>query len=286
MKKPRNCTNKAKTYDDPCDESLRRFEKLWEKTGGAWIEISSRGLASADIVLHIPKIVTLPIQCKDRAGTFEAEDISDALSSMLCSDKRPVDAKLEPKNLTPMPHARDLLTQKLVDLGAPVIPVMYVSHASTLTDSTSMCSAKFDVIDPHCIMAEGIGEPGIPKDKLIPYLARDNENNEGRRLADRGSIAPDSAIDDVVRLQANDATELRRCGHRSAGACDKRANQGPLQEKSFTTRRRGFSTTASGHDRRAMRKSTNMMPLKKRNKDDAKMRTNRINLLDQFRSID
>ncbi|CUG91081.1 Hypothetical protein, putative [Bodo saltans] len=46
-----------------------RRDELWSnKSGGAWIEISPPGLPSADVVLHIPDVITLPIQCKDRVN--------------------------------------------------------------------------------------------------------------------------------------------------------------------------------------------------------------------------
>ncbi|CUG06309.1 Hypothetical protein, putative, partial [Bodo saltans] len=61
---------------------------LWSKRAeGAWIEISPPGLGSADVVLHIPNVITLPIQCKDRANVFPYHEVGKALNSMLVESK-------------------------------------------------------------------------------------------------------------------------------------------------------------------------------------------------------
>ncbi|CUE76835.1 Hypothetical protein, putative, partial [Bodo saltans] len=65
---------------------------LWTSGDGAsshaWIEISPPGLGSADIVLHIPKVITIPIQCKDVGNPFSYHEIAKALNSMLVNSNR------------------------------------------------------------------------------------------------------------------------------------------------------------------------------------------------------
>jgi hypothetical protein len=61
------------------------------------------------------------------------------------------------EHILPTPQKADLFAQKLRDLGAPVVPVLYMSHAGTL-DASTMTNASMDAIGPHCIVAEGVGE--------------------------------------------------------------------------------------------------------------------------------
>jgi hypothetical protein len=124
--------------------------KLWSCTGGAWIEVSPRGLLSADVVLHIPGVITLPMRCRDDGGTLATAVIGAALNSMRCVGERWVDAE------APAPaDADDLYARTLKGLGAPVVPVLYVAHTATLPASTT---STVDAIGPYCIVAEGVGE--------------------------------------------------------------------------------------------------------------------------------
>ncbi|CUF97029.1 Hypothetical protein, putative [Bodo saltans] len=89
-----------------------QFAKLWksESRTCAWIEVSPSSLPSADIVLHIPGVITLAFQCKDTAP-YLPKEIQKALLIM-------------------NPHeSTELLPQKLHDLGAPVVPILYMTRA-------------------------------------------------------------------------------------------------------------------------------------------------------------
>ncbi|CUG91481.1 Hypothetical protein, putative [Bodo saltans] len=141
-----------------CDQ----FEKLWEKDTGAWIETITGSVASADVVLHIPGVLTLPIQCKDVTEIFDSNSIPSAMYRVLENQK----------SIGSTTAA--LFSRKLFGLGAPVIPVLYLSRTTTLTNFTpdgrekygkevAMTRAKFDAIGSGCIMAEGIGEREISK---------------------------------------------------------------------------------------------------------------------------
>jgi hypothetical protein len=154
---------KEKQFLNEADKrAARQLRKLWRAqthkatpSESAWVEVSPSGLPSADIVLHIPGVITLPMQCKDVGSTFETERIGTALNSMRCVGDRWID----PQNRK-RAAAQDLFARKLRDLGAPVVPVLYVSHAATLGAST-MTNAIMSAIGPRCIMAEGIGERDV-----------------------------------------------------------------------------------------------------------------------------
>ncbi|CUG06307.1 membrane-associated protein, putative [Bodo saltans] len=213
--------------------------ELWSTTsGGAWIEISPPRLASADIVLHIPNVITLPIQCKDRVGVFPYQVVGRSMNKMLVEGKRWRDpdptkkmrpeatytdlkkdfdkvffdvetaaapdalADLEPTigggsesmlstNIVEEDLSEDRAAaatnpnfatlkqkkrqkpspidygQKLSNLGVPVIPILYVSHAHTISSSESMSWDHLYAIGPHCIMAEGIGEHSLKLPQLL-----------------------------------------------------------------------------------------------------------------------
>ncbi|CUG84931.1 Hypothetical protein, putative, partial [Bodo saltans] len=169
-------TNDTSTAKRDVVASAPQDAGLWStKSGGAWIEISTPGLASADVVLHIPNVITLPFQCKDCVKPFPYREIGRAMNSMLVESKqwhdptkershsstRPVKscseemikdldkvfqnqagamptanlARLNPiantAKDTPQNEKKVDYGQKLSDLGAPVIPILYISHADT-----------------------------------------------------------------------------------------------------------------------------------------------------------
>lgn len=124
-----------------------QFKKLWQKSTekDAWIEVSPANLPSADIVLHLPGVLTLPIQCRDKSSTFKDDEIRRALLSMV-GDRQ---------------TEGEVLGEKLIALRAPVIPILYVSRASTLTNfkySYDMTSDKFEAVGLNFIIAECVGE--------------------------------------------------------------------------------------------------------------------------------
>ncbi|CUG90024.1 transmembrane protein, putative [Bodo saltans] len=139
------------------EEACEQFEKFWKAGTGAWIETITGSVGSADVVLHIPGVLTLPIQCKDISESYKAQQIKAAMHRVL-----------ENQRVTEI-TVPALFSRKLFGLGAPVIPVLYKSRLTTLTHFTSkypekkMSVAKFDAIGPGCIMAEGIGEGKISK---------------------------------------------------------------------------------------------------------------------------
>ncbi|CUE67992.1 Hypothetical protein, putative [Bodo saltans] len=172
-----------------------------DNVGDAWIEISPPNLSNADVVLHIPNVITLPIQCKEIDEPFPYQDIAKAMNSMLVESKRwrdpdptkgrgehthpektyaemtddldkvfaGAEVLLDRAAAAPNPNIARLQTttpengnskdygQALCDLDAPVIRILYVSRALTLS-STTMSWDHLNAIGPHCIMAEGIGE--------------------------------------------------------------------------------------------------------------------------------
>lgn len=226
-------TTKAKR--DVVSSAPQDAAGLWStKSGGhAWIEISPPNLPSAGVVLHIPNVITLPFQCKDRFKPLPYREVAKAMNSMLVESKqwrdpdptkershsqtRPVkscsdmikdldkvfqnqagatpaanllanfrktlrvvvpNAKLATLNSfpntaknTPQNNKKIDYGQKLCDLGAPVIPILYVSQAGTLS-SESMSWDLLHAIGPHCIMAEGIGEHSLEAPALFSTNAR------------------------------------------------------------------------------------------------------------------
>ncbi|CUG80683.1 Hypothetical protein, putative, partial [Bodo saltans] len=152
--------------------SINSFIELQcNKSRGAWIEIRPPGLHVADVVLHIPGVITLPIRYKN-------EDRASVGS---------------------------LGHQSLYDLRAPVIPVLYVSQARTLS-SDAMSWDDLNAIGAHCIMAEGIGEHSLkipPRDahymaerlqrvrsSIMLFVSRQNASTTAVELV-VGTTAPD-----------------------------------------------------------------------------------------------
>ncbi|CUG74193.1 Hypothetical protein, putative [Bodo saltans] len=201
---------------------------LWSNAGvaHAWVEISPPGLPSADVVLHIPDVITIPVQCKDLSNPFDHRGVASALSTMLVKSKQwrdpdpskeyssrrgghnyaqalqAVDCAFSDSpsaaadclpgpatgnsDASPEKEAPDF-GQKLQKLGAPVIPVLYMSRAQLLKNTETETSAEqlsretpttqdskkknkkqhklswdhLNAIGPHCIMAEGIGEHSL-----------------------------------------------------------------------------------------------------------------------------
>ncbi|CUI15269.1 Hypothetical protein, putative [Bodo saltans] len=157
---------------DRVRETKRDGELPTQKSEDAWIEMSSCGPGSANVVLHIPCVITLHIRCKDAASPLPAK----VLDSILVEHKRggvnrtPIELcdqqlhrirTLADRRRTPSQTSvfKDY-GQMLCNLGAPVIPVLYVSQACTLS-SNVMSWDHVNAIGPHCIMAEGIGEHSL-----------------------------------------------------------------------------------------------------------------------------
>ncbi|CUG85993.1 Hypothetical protein, putative [Bodo saltans] len=136
---------KAEEGDVAASTALLVKELRCNKSRGAWIEIRPPGLHAPDVVLHIPDVITLPIWFKD------VEDIASVGS---------------------------LGHQSLCDLDAPVIPVVYVSQARTLS-SDAMSWDDLNAIGAHCIIAGGIGEHSS---KIPPLLVSPDAHYRTERL--------------------------------------------------------------------------------------------------------
>ena len=125
----------------------------------AWVEISPPGLPSADVVLHIPGVITLAVQCKDKAGV-SIDEVRSALNMMSVAARRVVagdqDEKLQKKDAKRFPEW-DNFAVKLAALGAPVVPVLYASRSLFFRDRSDMSSARFDAVGSFCVLAQSIG---------------------------------------------------------------------------------------------------------------------------------
>jgi hypothetical protein len=139
-----------------CDNE---WKTLWAATheSHAWVEISPPGLPSADVVLHIPGVITLAVQCYDKAATMSANDIRERLNSMTvpCERRTP-----EVNSSTTSKEVKDgaALAQRLVDLGAPVVAVLHTSRLLLFKDLQSSSSATFDAVGRFCVLTQGIAE--------------------------------------------------------------------------------------------------------------------------------
>lgn len=51
--------------------------------GMAWVEVSPGGLPSADVVMHIPGVLTLPVKCWSQGCTTDASLVRGALDGMV-----------------------------------------------------------------------------------------------------------------------------------------------------------------------------------------------------------
>ncbi|CUG74170.1 Hypothetical protein, putative [Bodo saltans] len=172
------------------DKNDKYHNRLWLKSDGtaphAWIEISPPGLPSADVVLHIPNVITLPVQCKDRGSMLSHHEIAKAMNSMLIERKRWRDP--DPSNSYVFRTEQDSYAKalqevdrafedaqyvrkerprkkkdvdygfKLDALGAPVIPILYIAHALALPKQLGATSGMtwdhLDAVGNHCILAE------------------------------------------------------------------------------------------------------------------------------------
>ncbi|CUG92965.1 Hypothetical protein, putative, partial [Bodo saltans] len=104
----------------------------------AWIECSPTWLPSADVVLHIPKVVTITIQhIKTFPSKIECRNVPGSLKAM----RSP---------------AADIYNERLQKLGAPVIAILCASDDALMTGKR----AGWGRADSsHCIvMANGAGE--------------------------------------------------------------------------------------------------------------------------------
>ncbi|CUF30690.1 Hypothetical protein, putative, partial [Bodo saltans] len=175
-------TSKGNRY-----KAEKQFAKLWRGNAAvrgrarahhqhcAWIEISPPSLPSADVVLHIPGVITLPFQCKDVGQLYEAEQIRNALSSM-----RRTEAPEAPKD--PLEAASmNRFAEKLHALGAPVVPVLYMSRAWYI--SSDMIKERMTAVGEDCIWAFGIVEPQlrIPSHYNISDAQRCKRHHRVRR---------------------------------------------------------------------------------------------------------
>ncbi|CUG89767.1 Hypothetical protein, putative [Bodo saltans] len=152
-------------------QTQAQLDKLWSarREGEAWVEISPPSLPSADAVLHIPDVITLAFQFKDVTDEYTSKDVGDALDLM--DGRNSSVAK------------RNAYAEKLRDLGAPVVPILYTSRSRTVLRGAvheNMVSA----IGENCIVAEGIGEPTLidPWNKRIfdPRIDEDTKWNDIR----------------------------------------------------------------------------------------------------------
>ncbi|CUG40019.1 Hypothetical protein, putative [Bodo saltans] len=125
----------------------RQFTKLWSnvKPGGsgvrAWIEVSPASLPSADVVLHIPGVITLPFQCKDTGISMDLDKFNTKLGNSLWA----------------MNGATSNYAKKLRGLQAQVVPIFYMTRARNMTDIEIASTSQ--VVGRNGILAMGIGEP-------------------------------------------------------------------------------------------------------------------------------
>ncbi|CUG06306.1 Hypothetical protein, putative [Bodo saltans] len=89
--------------------------------------------------------------------------------------------------------------QELSDLRAPVIPILYLSHALTVS-SGSMSWDHLNAIGPHCILAEGIGEHSLKLPALLlteaPPVADAAPNHGGTMLSDNSHPVDGASLDE------------------------------------------------------------------------------------------
>ncbi|CUG89769.1 Hypothetical protein, putative, partial [Bodo saltans] len=114
-------------------------------------------------------VITLAFQFKDVTDEYTSKDVGDALDLM--DGRNSSVAK------------RNAYAEKLRDLGAPVVPILYTSRSRTVLRGAvheNMVSA----IGENCIVAEGIGEPTLidPWNKRIfdPRIDEDTKWNDIR----------------------------------------------------------------------------------------------------------
>jgi hypothetical protein len=167
-----------------CDND---WKTLWAATheSHAWVEISPPGLPSADVVLHIPGVITLAVRCYDKAATMSSHDIRERLNSMMVPcDQRTFDVNSSTTSTEAKEEHCATLAQRLADLGAPVVAVLYTSRLLFLKDLQSSSSATFDAVGRFCVLAQGIAEA---TSTLITSLAStpgdectDNWKNDAR----------------------------------------------------------------------------------------------------------
>ncbi|CUG89178.1 Hypothetical protein, putative [Bodo saltans] len=154
----------------PCEsKAFEHASKLWtvKTTDGkrhAWIEHCPKDFPCADVVLHIPDVITLPIRCKDSDKNYTANDIREALKPMII---------MEPWKST-MCHPDTFFVAKLHALGSPVVPMLLLSRAATLSAST-VSWEKCEAVDARCIVAEGFAEPALPEQMKLDSEVSDNE---------------------------------------------------------------------------------------------------------------
>ncbi|CUI14727.1 Hypothetical protein, putative, partial [Bodo saltans] len=172
----------------------------------AFVEISPVNLPSADIVLHIPGAITLAVKCKDVTTAPAPKDIREAFSIMTCTPEdveRVQAATFEERALFSYP-------QQLVQLGAPVISIVYTSRTLFSVDGDDS-SERFDAVGPNCILAQGIGEPAAVELPSNDALAPDNDNEEvvpntgatGMPDVEDGSLCNEPANQwDILRLSS------------------------------------------------------------------------------------
>ncbi|CUG08739.1 Hypothetical protein, putative [Bodo saltans] len=127
---PLPTTAKRDSAAAPHAEARDQLEELWRQedvAGGAWVEIYSDGLSCADVVLHIPGVVTLPIRCMGNRSSVDDKDVNDGPLVMLDDS-----AVADPAGQSTLA----LLSPELTALGAPVVPTLCLSsRAPTLHDA-------------------------------------------------------------------------------------------------------------------------------------------------------
>ncbi|CUG41070.1 Hypothetical protein, putative, partial [Bodo saltans] len=153
-----------------------QLDKLWStrREREAWIEIVPPSLPSADVVLHIPGVITLAFRCRDaQSEACDAPNIAEALMSMGGGTSK---------------KQRNVYATKLQALGAPVVPILYSARSGMVLPG-GMDEGMLCAMGEKSIVAEGVCEPTLrfpwapregDKERFPPYIDAHAQRNDIR----------------------------------------------------------------------------------------------------------